>query len=133
MGIYDELAVAATQMLASSLRGGLGQDGIYLIRRVTAPGANAWDEPTVIETRELLLAVAQSGLGYSDANIEASREAILATDTIVTAIPPGMEWRTQAPGELAVLISGREIAVIQVDAVPPVAPHIVLKIVAREG
>lgn len=127
MPFFDDMAGVAFNLLAPDLAGGLGVSGVSLIRRTTTTPAEEWREPDTVETREVLRAFAQSGIEFSD------QTAILASDVVITAAMPQMDWRIESPGTLFVDLAGRVLPVVMVEAVPPVPTHAYLMIVARSG
>lgn len=135
---YEEMAGVAAEMLAPASEGGLGQTGVVLIRKRTAPPdpLKPWERAEVTEELETLKAAVSGAVSSSAGGalgFGVTGFAMLATDKVVVAAVPAMDWRMDGEGVLSVSVNDQRTAVVYVEAVPEAGTPVVIKFVLREA
>lgn len=132
-GFYADLAQAARDILTPDELGGLGASAgsVTLTRRTITPAAQPWEDPTVTEQTETLLAqvlgVSSQYVGLPAA--EPDNGVILASDLMCIMAVPAMGLQ---PGD-ALAVNGVPVAVLQVERIPAAGTVAAYRCVVRGG
>lgn len=130
MSIYDR-ARATTDRLLNPNRLGAVQGAVTLSRHTLTPGANAWDDPTVVTSTETLLAqvfgVSSEFVG-TPAN-EPVGGVILASDLMCITAVPAMGLQ---PGD-TVAVNGVPVAVLRIMRIPAAGTVAAYRVIIRGG
>lgn len=92
---YQEMRDMATDLLSETSKGGLGQQGIRLVKRVEIPPANSWEMPTYSNRSYDLKAVAKGvseefiGLSGSNGTVIVASDKEVVMDVSVQKVSTG--------------------------------------------
>ncbi|ALC12480.1 hypothetical protein [Sphingopyxis sp. 113P3] len=126
---YADARQMATELLAPTSEGGLGQGSIQLVRLV--PGAeptNPWDPPTAPTPQVTTLHGAARGVAKEliGAPVETGGQ-IVATDKMVIVSPWG---GTYEPGDV-LKIDGAPVTVLKIDNIPAAGTVCAIRFIVR--
>lgn len=125
---YDDLAAMASDLLAPTSSGGLGQGVIELIR--VTPGVADPDKPWLpvdpTEQTELLKG-AVKGVSSELVGTEAGSAVILASDREVICAPPTMQYQA---GDL-LSVDGVRVNILSVERIPAAGTVSAVKFIIR--
>ena len=110
---YAEMAQMASELLAPTSQGGLGQGSIVLSRQSSTPGANPWDPPVTTPMTETLKG-AVSGVSKELVGAEMGGTVILASDRQAICAPPQMGYTA---GDTLV-VDGVPVHIVAVQNIP---------------
>ena len=110
---YAEMAQMASELLAPTSQGGLGQGNIVLSRQSSMPGANPWDPPVTTPMTETLKG-AVSGVSKELVGAEMGGTVILASDRQAICAPPQMGYTA---GDTLV-VDGVPVHIVAVQNIP---------------
>ena len=125
---YESMAQMASELLAPTSQGGLGQ-GVIILARSTpgTPNPNApWEPVTPTVTTETLKGAAR-GVDSRLVGTEVGGAVILATDKQIICAPPVMQY--QAGDTLS--IDGVPVHVIAVEKIPAAGVTSAVKFIVR--
>ncbi|SNT19634.1 hypothetical protein [Sphingopyxis indica] len=126
---YADMRQMATELLAPTSEGGLGQGSIEIVREVPgAPGANPWDPPAPSTYARIPLDGAARGVAKEliGAPVETGGQ-IVATDLMVIVSVWGGAYE---PGDV-LEIDGAPVTVLKVDNIPAAGPPCAIRFVVR--
>lgn len=110
---YSEMAQMATELLAPTSEGGLGQGSIVLSRQSSVSGTNPWDPP-VTTTQEETLRGAVRGVSKELIGVEVGGTVVLASDRQAICAPPSMGYTA---GDTLV-VDGVPVHIVAVQNIP---------------
>lgn len=126
---YADMRQMATELLAPTSEGGLGQGSIEIVRETPgAPGANPWDPPAPSTYARIPLDGAARGVAKEliGAPVETGGQ-IVATDKQVIVAP----WDgAYEPGDVLEL-DGNPVTVLKIDNIPAVGTVVAIRFVVR--
>lgn len=123
---YAEMGQMATELLAPTSQGGLGQGTIVLSRQSSEPGANPWDPPVTTSTTETLKGAAR-GVSQELVGVEVGGTVILASDRQVICAPIEMGY---AAGD-TLIIDGVPVHIVAVQPIPAAGVTSAIRFVVR--
>ena|SRR5690625_2818996 len=123
---YAEMGQMATELLAPTSEGGLGQGSIVLSRQSSTPGANPWDPPSVT-TQEETLRGAVRGVSKELVGVEVGGTVILASDRQAICAPIGMGYTA---GD-TLIIDGVPVHIIAVQNIPAAGTVSAVRFIVR--
>ncbi|ALJ12635.1 hypothetical protein [Sphingopyxis macrogoltabida] len=126
---YADMRAMATELLAPTSEGGLGQGSIALVRETPgAPGANPWDPPAPSTYVRTPLNGAARGVAKEliGAPVETGGQ-IVATDKQVIVAPWGAAYD---PGDVLEL-DGAPVTVLKIDNIPAVGVVCAIRFIVR--
>lgn len=125
---YEQMRQMASELLAPTSQGGLGQGVIVLVRSTPGtPNPNApWEPVTPTVTTETLKGAAR-GVDSRLVGTEVGGAVILATDKQIICAPPVMQY--QAGDTLSV--DGVPVHVIAVEKIPAAGVTSAVKFIVR--
>lgn len=125
---YADMAQMASELLAPTNQGGLGQGVIVLVRSTPGtPNPNApWEPVTPTVTTETLKGAAR-GVDSRLVGTEVGGAVVLATDRQVICAPPAMQYRA---GD-TLSIDGVPVHVIAVEKIPAAGVTSAVKFIVR--
>lgn len=128
MSFYDDMATMASELLAPTSSGGLGQGVIQLIR--VTPGvpdsAKPWLPVQPTEKTETLKG-AVKGVSSKLVGTEVGSAVILASDREVVCAPPAMDYQA---GDIMSIDSVR-VTVLSVERIPAAGTVSAVKFIVR--
>lgn len=126
---YADMRAAATELLAPTDQGGLGQGSIVLVREVPgAPGANPWDQPSPSTYARTTLHGAARGVSKELVGLPVETGGqIVATDLMVIVSVWGGAYE---PGD-ALEIDDSPVTVLKIDNIPAAGPPVAIRFVVR--
>lgn len=126
---YADMRAMATELLAPTIEGGLGQGSIALVRFVPGPPPeNSWDPPSDPVPQRTTLNGAARGVAKEliGAPVETGGQ-IVATDKQVIVAPWGGAYE---PGDVLEL-DGAPVTVLKIDNIPAVGVVCAIRFVVR--
>lgn len=110
---YESMRQMASELLAPTSQGGLGQGSIVLSRQTSTPGANPWDPPVTTPMTETLKG-AVSGVSKELIGVELGGTVILASDRQAICAPPQMGYTA---GD-TLIVDGVPVHIVAVENIP---------------
>lgn len=130
MAFYQDMQDMARDLLAPDTEGGLGQTTAVLIR--TTPGLvdpeRPWEVAPPVVQREVLRAAVSGAEKYADGT------TILATDRLVVAAVPTMNWKPPVAPDRAVLsleLDGQHVTIVSIKGLPAIGTPAAVQFIAR--
>lgn len=123
---YAEMGQMATELLAPTSEGGLGQGTIVLSRQSSVPGANPWDPPTVTAKTETLKGAVR-GVSKELIGVEVGGTVIVASDRQAICAPIAMGYTA---GD-TLIIDDVPVHIIAVEKIPAAGVTSAIRFVVR--
>jgi hypothetical protein len=126
---YAEMAAMASDLLAPTSQGGLGQGSVKISRKTVTDPVNSWEQPTVSWSTQTLRAavsgVSQKLVGQPAG--EPDGPVIVATDRQVISAVPAWPYEVND----LVTVDGKPVTVLQVQNIPAAGTVSAVKFIVR--